>query len=94
MSINTLAILGFMTASVSILVKVIGLPDQIRKNHSRKSTDGLSIPFFILSFFAYLLWTVYGFAKKDWVVFYGQGVGMITMGIIALQIWKYRGNKE
>lgn len=90
---NELAILGFMTAAVSILVKAIGLPDQIRKNHKRKSTQGLSVAFFALSFFAYLLWTIYGYAKGDWVVFYGQGFGMITMGIIAYQIWIYRGNK-
>lgn len=91
MSGKNLAVLGFVTAAVSILVKIIGLPDQIRKNHNRKSTEGLSVPFFLLGFFAYFLWTLYGFLKEDWVVFFGQGIGMITMGIIAYQIWIYRG---
>lgn len=94
MSFESLAVLGFLTAAVSILVKLIGLPDQIRKNYERKSTHGLSIPFFVLGFVAYLLWTIYGYLKQDWVVFFGQGFGMITMGIIAYQIWIYRGNKQ
>lgn len=93
MSVNAIAIVGFITAAVSILVKVVGLPDQIRKNYQRKSTKGLSVAFFVIGFFSYLLWTIYGFMKRDWVVFYGQGFGMITMGIIAYQIWIYRGNK-
>lgn len=94
MNTNALAILGILTAVVSILVKVIGLPDQIRKNYNRKSTDGLSVWFFCLGFLAYFLWTVYGYFKGDWVVFFGQGVGMITMGIVAFQIWIYREKKS
>jgi uncharacterized protein with PQ loop repeat len=93
MSAEFIGIVGFTTAFVSILVKAIGLPDQIRKNHKRKSTQGLSVPFFLLSVLAYGLWTVYGILKKDPVLIFGQGFGMITMAIIAYQIWIYKGNK-
>jgi MtN3 and saliva related transmembrane protein len=87
---ETIALVGIITTVVSILVKVIGLPDQIRKNYRRKSTFGLSVPFFILGFVSYALWTIYGALKQDWVLILGQGAGMLTMGIIAWQIYLYR----
>lgn len=86
-------ILGVATAGISILVKVVGLPDQIRQNYRRRSTKGLSVPFFVLGFIAYALWTLYGIVKNDMVVALGQGAGMITMGIVAYQMWIYRDNK-
>lgn len=92
MNLTTIAIVGVVTTIVSILVKVIGLPDQIRKNHKHKSTLGLSTPFFILGFISYALWTVYGILKQDWVLILGQGAGMLTMGIVTYQIYLYRKN--
>lgn len=89
---KTIAAVGVATTIISILVKVIGLPDQIRKNYRRKSTSGLSVPFFILGLVSYALWTLYGGLKRDWVLILGQGAGMITMGIIAWQIYLYRKN--
>jgi MtN3 and saliva related transmembrane protein len=93
-NIQLLGIVGVVTTVISILVKIIGLPDQIRKNHTRKSTTGLSVPFFVLGFVSYALWTLYGALKQDWVLILGQGAGMITMGIIAWQIYLYRNNKS
>lgn len=91
---KTIALVGVITTIVSILVKIIGLPDQIRKNYVRKSTAGLSVPFFVLGFVSYGLWTMYGLLKQDWVLIAGQGAGMLTMGIIAGQIYLYRKNKD
>lgn len=90
----TLAVvIGLLTTTLSILIKVIGFPDQIRKNYKRKSTEGLSTTFYILSFITYSLWTIHGFLQKDWVVILGQGLGIITTGIIVYQIIVYRKNK-
>jgi uncharacterized protein with PQ loop repeat len=89
-----IALLGIATVIVAVLVKVIGLPDQIKKNYKRKSTEGLSVVFYLLGLLSYILWTAYGLLKADYVVAIGQGVGVITMGIIAYQIWTYRGNNE
>lgn len=94
MDVQLITIVGIATTVVAILVKVIGLPDQIHKNYARKSTYGLSTPFFALGFVSYALWTFYGILKKDWVLILGQGAGMITMGIIAWQIYVYRDNKN
>ncbi len=84
--------IGFLTLAIGILVKVIGLPDQIKKNYNRKSTDGLSTPFMVLSLVAYSLWTIHGILQKDMVLVLGQGLGIITVGIILYQIFIYRKN--
>ncbi|NTU47007.1 hypothetical protein HGA88_05260 [Candidatus Roizmanbacteria bacterium] len=86
-------IIGFFTTALSILIKVIGFPDQMRKNFKRKSTEGVSATFYILSFVSYILWTLHGLLQKDWVVFFGQGLGIITTGIIVYQIFIYRKSK-
>ncbi|WP_022663711.1 PQ-loop repeat-containing protein [Desulfospira joergensenii] len=42
---------AILTVVVGILVKVIGFPDQIIKNHHRRSTEGLATPMIIISVF-------------------------------------------
>lgn len=84
------SIFGFFTTAVAILVKVVGLPDQIKKIYKRKSTEGISTAFFSLAFLSYLLWTVHGVFQQDTVLIIGQGVGIITTGIILAQIFLYR----
>lgn len=83
-------IVGTLTVIVSILSKVIGFPDQMRKNYLRKSTEGVSSPLMVLLLVSYALWTLYGFLIGDWVVIAGMGVGVITTGIIIFQIIAYR----
>ena len=84
------SVIGFLTTTVAILVKVIGLPDQIKKIYKRKSTEGISTIFFLLAFVSYFLWTIHGIYQKDNVLIIGQGAGMITTGIILGQILIYR----
>jgi len=75
----------------SVVVKVVGLPDQIKSNYKRKSTEGLS-PWFVLSaFVSYILWLVHGFLVHDWSLIIGQGLGVLTTGVIVWQIFLYRG---
>ncbi len=89
MDLTLASIIGALTLIFGILVKVIGFPAQIKKNAERKSTEGLSTLMIVLTFFAYILWTAHGLIKKDMVLILGQGVGIITTGIILLQIIKY-----
>jgi uncharacterized protein with PQ loop repeat len=86
-------VIAILTTVISVLVKLVGLPDQIRKNHTRKSTSGLSVPFFVLGLVSYAMWTFYGALKQDWVLIIGQGIGMVTMGVIAWQIYLYRNSR-
>jgi uncharacterized protein with PQ loop repeat len=90
---NIAIIIGLLTTILSILIKVVGFPDQIKKNYTRKSTEGVSTWFYVLSFITYILWTVHGFLQHDWVVIYGQGLGIITTGIIVYQMFIYRKKK-
>ena len=90
MNLEIIIIIGVLTTVFSLLTKFIGFPDQIRKNHQRRSTEGISFWFFLLSFISYALWTTHGILKNDWVVYLGQGLGVITTGFILFQIWIYR----
>ena len=92
-TITFAGVVGFLTLVVGILVKVIGLPDQIRKNYNRKSTEGLSTTFMILALASYSLWTLHGILRNDIVLIVGQGLGIFTTGIIIWQIFKYRKKK-
>ncbi|OGK17437.1 hypothetical protein A2799_03220 [Candidatus Roizmanbacteria bacterium RIFCSPHIGHO2_01_FULL_39_24] len=87
------AIIGALTIAIGIIVKVIGFPDQFRINYKRKSTKGLSTLFYILAFISYILWTTHGVLQNDPVLIIGQGVGIITTGMIVAQIIIYRKNK-
>ncbi|MEK7503781.1 MAG: SemiSWEET family transporter [Patescibacteria group bacterium] len=91
--LNIALVVGLLTTTLSILVKVIGFPDQIRKNHQRKSTEGVSTLFYVLSFLVYILWTIHGMFQKDWVVILGQGLGIITTGVVVYQIIIYKKKK-
>ncbi|MBD3247715.1 hypothetical protein GF382_00300 [Candidatus Falkowbacteria bacterium] len=86
-------VIGVLTLVVGILVKVIGFPDQIRKNYKRRSTEGLSAWMIVLTFIAYVLWTIHGVMQNDMVLVFGQGIGIITTGVIIYQILVYKNKK-
>jgi len=88
--LNIAVIIGVLTTILSVLIKVIGFPDQMRKNYVRKSTEGVSSWFYVMSFITYILWTWHGILQNDKVVIYGQGLGIITTGIIVYQIIIYK----
>jgi ADP-ribose pyrophosphatase YjhB (NUDIX family)/uncharacterized protein with PQ loop repeat len=93
-SITLIEVISFLTLLVGVLVKVIGLPDQIKKNYKRKSTEGQAISFWIIAWLAYLLWWYYGVLKHDIVIIIGQGLGVLTTGVILWQVFIYRKNKK
>jgi len=87
-------IVAILTGITSIAVKVVGLPDQIRENHRRKSTAGVSVAYFALAFISYCSWIVEGFFQHDKVVIIAQGLGIFTTGAILWQIFTYRKPRE
>jgi MtN3 and saliva related transmembrane protein len=94
MKFELVTIIGVLTVASSYAIKLIGFPDQIRKIINSKSIEGLSIPLFVFSFISYVLWTIYGIVKNDWVIIWGQSVGVIVAGIVLYQIMKLKGRKE
>ncbi len=88
-----ISIIGILTIISTLILKLVGFPHQAKENYIRKSTKGVSTIFFVLAFWCYLLWTLYGILKKDIVIFIGHGMGIIVSGIILIQIIIYRKNK-
>ena len=87
---SLIVFIGVLTTIVSVLTKLFGLPDQIRKNWLKKSTQGVSTILIVLLCLSYALWTLYGFLKQDWFLIIGHGMGILTTGIIIYQIISYR----
>ncbi|SDE31291.1 SemiSWEET family sugar transporter [Niabella drilacis] len=88
MKIDIVSIIGSLTVACSFALKFVGFPSQIKKIQKTKSTAGLSVTLFGISFFSYVLWTVYGILKRDWVTILGQGVGILASGAVLYLIWK------
>lgn len=93
MDLHAATVIGGLTVFFGVLVKAVGFPDQIRKNWKNKSTKGLSTTFILLAFISYVLWTLHGILRNDWVLIVGQGVGIITTGVIIYQIILYGERK-
>ncbi len=89
-SITVAGVIWGLTLFFGILVKIIWFPDQIIKNHKRKSTEWLSVKLYVLSFIVYVLWTIHWFLQDDRVLILGQGLGILTTGIILYQIIIYK----
>lgn len=86
-------IVGVLTTILSIVIKIVGFPDQMVKNFKRKSTEGISTTFYVLSVITYVVWTIYGLLRSDIVVVISQALGIVTTGIIVYQIFIYRKKK-
>ena len=93
-SLTLVEIIGFLTVLLSFLSKIIGHPDQIKKNYRRKSTDGISVRFYILAFLSYCFLTLYGVLENDFFIALGQFLGILTTGTVLTQILLYRNNRS
>lgn len=84
------AVVGIATVVSSIAVKLIGMPDQIRENHRRRSTEGMSVWLWVLSLVSYVCWTAHGLLRGDWVVVSAQVLGVVLSALMLAQAWWYR----
>ena len=66
------AIVAVLTTVLSAGAKVVGMPDQIKANRKRKSTEGLSWWFMICTLISYAMWVVHGFLAHDMSLIIGQ----------------------
>lgn len=85
-----------VTAAVvfSIAAKV-AICHQIALNWRRKTTKGMSVPFFVLALLSYGTWTLDGFTGGGWSLVLGQGPGVVLCLLITFQAWLYdRGGKS
>ena len=95
MTFDQITIVGFVTLGTSYMIKLIGFPQQAYKIYKSKSFKNVSVFVYVFSFISYALWTYYGYLKKDWIVMWGQALGIVTTGIIVYLMYRYRkGNDE
>jgi len=83
-------LVGSSTIILSLLVKIVVEPDQIRRNFSRKSTEGLSPMNYTLGFLAYCSWIIHGLLRRDYVILISQSMGVLVTGIVLVQFFLYR----
>ena len=92
-TLSAISIIGILTVIVSLSVKILGFPEQFKKNYLRKSAEGLSFSLIFLMFVSYILWFIYGVLKHDWVLIIPNILGIITSGAVFYQIVLYRKNQ-
>jgi uncharacterized protein with PQ loop repeat len=84
------AVISTLTVVASFSTKAIGAPSQIRQLLKTKNSASFSILHGTLIFIAYILWSIHGYFKNDLTVMIGQGIGVITSGLILYFVIKYR----
>jgi uncharacterized protein with PQ loop repeat len=94
MTFDQITIVGLATIGASYMIKLIGFPQQAYKLYKSKSTKNVSRFLFVGSFTSYIFWTYYGYLRKDWVIIWGQSVGILTSGIVLYLLYKYRNNDK
>lgn len=94
MTLDQITIVGFITVATSYLIKLIGFPQQAYKIYKSKSGQNVSTYLYVFSFLSYCMLTYYGYLKKDYVVMWGQALGIITTGIIVFLLNKYRNKNN
>lgn len=57
--VSLIGVVGALTIFFGILVKNIGIPDQIRQTFRRKSTEGVSLANQSVGLLAYFFWTFF-----------------------------------
>lgn len=76
------AVISTLTVIASFSTKVIGAPSQIKLLLKTKNSASFSILHDSIILIAYCLWAIHGYLQKDITVMAGQGIGIITSGLI------------
>jgi uncharacterized protein with PQ loop repeat len=85
-------LLGYIAASTSLLMIVLGLPRQILTNYRRQSCEGLDFVLVVSAFATYFVWALYGWFKPDKFLLCSQLPGVVLTLVIMIQFAIYRKN--
>ena len=83
-------IIKIITVTLSLIVTGLGLTSQVRKNHIRKSMEGLSLFYFSILAVSYSFWSMYGFLQKDLVLMIPMTLGAIMSWVVVIQFFIYK----
>lgn len=90
---KNMSIIEITTVGLSLVVTGIGITSQVRKNHTRRSMEGLSFFYFFILAVSYSFWVVYGIASKDWVLILPMSIGAIMSWVVVIQFFIYKKQK-
>lgn len=79
-----------ITVALSLIVTGLGLASQVRKNHARKSVEGLSFFYFTVLAISYSFWSLYGFLQRDLVLIIPMTLGAVMSWVVVVQCFWYR----
>jgi uncharacterized protein with PQ loop repeat len=85
-------IIGIITVVLSLIVTGVGLTSQARKNHKRRSTEGLSHFYFVILAISYTFWTIYGFVLDDLIIIIPMSIGAMMSWFVVTQFFFYKNN--
>ena len=85
--------LKIVTVILSLVVTGLGLTSQVRKNHKRKSMEGLSFFYFGILAVSYTFWSIYGFSQKDLVLIIPMTLGAFMSWVVVVQFLVYKDKK-
>lgn len=88
-------LIGALATAITLAYTCIGLPAQVRKNAQQKSTGGLSLFMYVLSFLTFFIWVIYGLVKapRDWFIIASNLPGALFVALILYQFRAFRGGK-
>ena len=91
---ETIDMVGITASIISVIYTGLGMPVQIYKNYSVKSTSGLSLSMMVLLFMTLISWVVYGILKNDWYIIIPNFIGSLSVTVIFIQFWLYRKTEK
>ena len=79
-----------ITVILSLIVTGLGLTSQVKKNHKRKSMEGLSFFYFFTLAISYSFWSIYGIMQKDPVLIIPMALGAVMSWLVVSQFFLYK----
>lgn len=86
-----LDLLGVLTLIFSVIMGLVGLPMQIRKNY-KTQTCGLHWTLVIVPLFIFLTRIPYSIGKEAWYIIPADTISLVCCVILLAQLIAYRGN--
>ena len=84
------AVVAWLMVVSSLASQVVGLPQQIVKNHRRKSVEGLSVLFFTAGVSSYVTATWWALLERQWMLAVSRMPGALFTSVIVLQALYFR----
>ena len=84
--------IGWLALSTTVVYTCVGLPTQIRRNYTTKSTSGLSLFMVVMLMLTFFIWLAYGLvlSPRNWFIIGSNLPGVAFVTVILAQFWIYR----